>query len=220
MGISSMNDIKSKDWDDKTHLKREYAMHQSIFYNALNYLCNSLGCFIKEKINSNGVFTIIDQRGEEKNFEISRDCDNQRGENKLASYIHLNGMTDAHCLLHYSPTKGIAFEYGADFLPINVQLGKRDFFGKTIEKMIKKVASATKDTGFLTKVNRFDESPRGLEYFYVMTKDFVPKNKEGDVISILSTLDGLIRGLYKNSNYVYGSNFIIKGREGPLINTL
>lgn len=204
--------IESKNWDDKTHLERKYKMHENSFYNVVSYLCHSVGTSIRKEINERGVFSIVDQKREENNFDITRDYRNGKGEDKLVCYVNFNNKTKAHSLLHYSPTKGIAFEYAANLLPQNVQLGKEDFFGKTIENMIKKISSATEGIKFSTNVERFKREPRGLEYFYIMTDDFVEKEKQGDVLSIISTLDGLVRGFHKNIPWVSGPNFI-HGKE-------
>jgi len=209
--------IESKDWDDKIHLEREYKMHEGIFYNTICYLCHSVGTHIKKEINERGVFSIADQRGEENYFDITKDYHCEKGKDKLICAINFNEKTKAHSLLHYSPTKGIAFEYGVNLLPKNVQLGKGDFFGKTIENMIKKISSATEDVKFSMNVKRFEKSPSGLKYFYVVTNDFVQKEKQGDVMSIISTLDGLVRGLNKNISFAYGQNFIHE-QEEPLFN--
>lgn len=208
--------IESEKWDDKTHLERAYPMHLNTFDSAIRYLCNSLGVHRIGEINKNGVFKVETQNGEKSNFDISKDFNGERGQDKLICYLEFNNKTKAHALLHYSPTKGTAFEYGANILPKNVQLGKGDFFGKTIEKIIKNVASATEGVKFNTNVERFENAPNGLKYFYISTKDFVKdEEKQGDVISIISTLDSLIRGVGNGIPWVYGSNFIHE-KDSPL----
>jgi hypothetical protein len=209
--------IESKNWDDKTHLEKAYKTHETTFYNVVSYLCHSVGTSIRKEINDDGFFSIADQKREERNFDIHKDYRNHKGENKLVCYVTFNELTRAHSLLHYSPTKGIAFEYAANLLPKNVQLGKGDFFGKTIENMIENIASATEGIKFSTNVERFKGEPNGLKYFYVITEDFVPKEKQGDILSIISTLDGLVRGLHKNIHWVSGPNFI-HGKEDSEMN--
>jgi len=145
------------------------------------------------------------------------DFNKTRGENKLVSYVMFNEKTKAHSLLHYSPTEGIGFEYGANLLPQNVQLGKGDFFGKTIENMIKHIASATEGIKFSTNVERFSKAPNGLKYFYITTDNFVPKKKQGDAISIIAFLDSIVRGIQTPAPWVYGPNFIHE-KEEPLFN--
>ena len=200
--------LESKSWDDKTHLERKYQMHLNNFDRVIRYLCNAVGVERLEDINERGYFGVKNQNGEQVNFDISRDFNRTRGEDKLVSYLEFNENTKAHALLHYSPTKGIGFEYGANLLPKNVQLGKGDFFGKTIENMIKNVASATEGVEFETDVRRFSNEPNGLERFYISTKDFVKeKEKQGDVISIISTLDGMVKGIRTSPSWVYGENF-------------
>lgn len=201
--------LESKNWDDKTHLTEQYEMHRNNFYNVVRYLCNSLGIFNVGEMNEDGFFLIKKQSGEERNFDIGLDYNGERGKDKLISVVEFNKETDSRSLLHYSPTKGIGFAYSANLLPKNVQLGKNDFFGKTIENTIKNIESATEGIKFDTNVDRFEKAPHGLKRFYIFTKDFVPKEKQGDVISIISTLDGLVQGLHKPScHYVYGPNFI------------
>lgn len=208
---------EAKSWDDKTHLERKYQMHLNSFDNVVRSLCASVGIFRNKDINERDTFGVKDQNGEQKYFDIGRDYNRTRGEDKLVSYVEFNENTKAHSLLHYSPTKGIGFEYGANLLPKNVQLGKGDFFGKTIENMIKNVASATEGVEFETDVRRFSNEPNGLERFYITTKDFVEKEKQGDVVSIIAMLDGLVRGIRNPVPWVHGQNFVHE-KEGPLFN--
>jgi hypothetical protein len=209
--------IESERWDDKTHLEKKYKMHENTFYNVLRYLCNSVGGHIKKDINENGVFSFVNRNGIEANFDISKDDGDQRGDNKLISFIYPNERLNSRVLLFYSPTKGVAFEYSSDFLTKNIQLGKNDFFGKTIEKMVKDISSSTENVNFETYIERFGKSPHGLKHFYFVTKDFVEKEKQGDIISAISLFDGLIDGIHKNTPWVYGPNFIHE-KEGPLFN--
>jgi hypothetical protein len=209
--------IESEKWDDKTHLEKEYKRHLNTFDNVVRYLCASVGIFRNKDINEHGYFGVKNQNGEQVNFDISRDFNKTRGEDKLVSYVEFNDKTKAHSLLHYSPTKGIGFEYGTNLLPRNIQLGKGDYFGKTIENMIKHVSSSTDGIKFSTNVERFSKEPNGLKYFYITTKDFVEKEKQEDVISIIAVLDSIVRGIQTPVPWVYGLNFIHE-KEGPLFN--
>lgn len=90
----------------------------------------------------------------------------------------------------------------------NVQLGKNDFFGKSIGDMIKKVGSATEGINYYVRLDRFDKKPHGLKEFCIKTEQFIPKEKQRDVISTIATLDGLVRGLYSiPQSWLYGKNF-------------
>lgn len=208
----------SKNWDDKIHLEKNYQMHLNTFDNVVRYLCNSVGIFRTKEIDERGFFGVKNQNGEQINFDISKDYNKTRGENKLVSYVEFNTKTKSRALLHYSPTRGIGFEYASNLLPKNVQLGKEDFFGKHMEDIIKNVESATEDIKFDVNVERFSKAPNGLKYFYISTKDFVKsEEKQRDVISIISTLDSLMKGLYANSFWISGENFKHE-KEGPLFN--
>ncbi len=194
---------KSNDKEDKIHLKENYKLHENNLYGVIHYLCHAVGGHLKQEINERGVFSIVNQRGEEEYFDILKDYHNQRGEGTLISFIYSDKKTDSRVLFIYSPTKGIAFEYHANLLPKNIQLGKNDFFGKTIEHMITDIASATEGIKFSTNIERFAKIPNGLKEFYIITEDFVEKEKQEDVVSIISTLDGLVQGLQKNMLYLF-----------------
>jgi hypothetical protein len=210
--------MESEDWDDKTHLERKYKMHLNNFDGVVRYLCNAVGLQRIKDINENGYFGVKDQNGEKVNFDISRDFNKTRGEGKLVSYVVFNEKTKASSLLHYSPTMGIGFEYVTDLLPQNVRLGKGDFFGKTIENMVKNIASATDDVKFYTRFERYEKDPKGIKKLVISTEDFVKdKEKQGDIMSIIAFLDSIARGIRQPAPWVYGSNFIHE-KEGPLFN--
>jgi hypothetical protein len=209
--------MESKDWDDKEHLERKYKMHLNNFDLVVRYLCNAVGLQRVDDINENGVFGVKDQNGEHQYFDIGRDFNKTRGEDKLVSYVEFNDKTKASSLLHYSPTEGIGFEYVANLLPRNIQMGKGDFFGKTIESIVKNIASSTDDVKFWTRFERYGQEPKGIKEFAISTEDFVPKEKYGDIISIISMLDGIVRGIQRPAFWVYGPNFIHE-KEKPLFN--
>ena len=71
--------IDSKNWDDKTHLEKKYEMHESNFYSSISEMCISLGLFNRTYPNKNGVYAITFPNGSKKNFDISRDYNNQKG---------------------------------------------------------------------------------------------------------------------------------------------
>ena len=198
--------MESKEWDDKEHLERKYKMHLNNFDGVVRYLCNSVG-----------LSRVQDQNGEHQRFDISRDYSKSRGEDKLISYIEFNDKTKANSLLLYSPTKGVAFEYSASLLPKNVQLGKRDFFGKTIENMVRNVASATEDIKFHVRFDRYGKEPKGIKEFAIYTEDFVAKEKQGDVISIISFMDSIVKGIRNPVPWASGPNFVHE-KSGPLFN--
>jgi len=210
--------MESDDWSDKEHLERKYKMHLNTFDNAVRYLCASVGIFRDKEINENGTFGVKDQNGERKNFDISIDYNKTRGEDKLVSYVEFNDNTKASSLLHYSPTKGIGFEYVTNLLPQNVQLGKGDFLGKTIENMVKDIASSTDGVKFWTRFERYEKEPKGIKEFAISTEDFVKdKERQGDIISIIAFLDSMARGIRQPIPWVYGKNFIHE-KDGPLFN--
>jgi hypothetical protein len=210
--------IESEKWDDKEHLERKYKMHLNNFDNVVRYLCNAVGIQRVKDINENGYFGVKDQNGEGKNFDIGRDYNKTRGENKLVSYVEFNDNTKTSSLLHYSPTKGIGFEYVTDLLQQNVQLGKGDFFGKTIENMVKNIASSTDDVKFYTRFERYEKEPKGIKKLVISTEDFVKdKEKQGDIISIIAFLDSMARGIRQPVPWVYGPNFVHE-KSDPLFN--
>ena len=209
--------IESGEWDDKTHLEEKYQMHLNNFDLVVRELCNSVGLTRIKDINKDGYFGVKDQNGEKVNFDISKDFNKTRGEDKLVSYVVFNEITKASSLLHYSPTKGIGFEYVANLLPRNIQLGKGDFFGKTIENVITNIESATDDVKFYIRFERYGKEPNGIKQFAISTKDFVPKERKGDLLGIISMLDGMVRGIQHPSFWVYGPNFIHE-EEAPLFN--
>jgi len=214
--------IDSKDWDDKTHLERKYEMHLNNFYNVISSLCGPLGIFSLNQDEDGKGYSLNLQSGERRGFIIGRDYNNQKGKDKLVSYMEINDKTKASALLFYSPTKGVNFEYSANLMHENIQLGKNDFFGKSIENIIKKISSATEGIDFYTRIDRYSKTPCGLKEFCIATgkktDQFIPKEKQGDVISTIATLDGLIRGLHLIPQpWLYGENFKHK-QEEPLFN--
>jgi hypothetical protein len=213
--------IESEGWDDKTHLERKYDMHVNSFYNVIKQLCPALGIFNVEK-EEKGNYKLKLQSGQERIFDIGRDYNNQKGKDKLISYTEINDNTHTSTLLWYSPNQGVNFEYSAQLMHRNIQLGKNDFFGKSIENMIKEISSSTDGIDFYTRIDRFDKAPHGLKDFCIATgkdtKGFIPKEKQGDVISAIATLDGIVRGLNSIPQpWLYGPNFLHE-KEEPLFN--
>lgn len=209
--------IESQNWDDKTHLEKKYEMHLNNFDNVVKYLCNSVGVFRIGEINKNGVFIVEKQEGEKENFDIHKDYTKER-EGKLVSYVEFSEKRKAYSLLIYSPTKGINFEYFSRLSPKNVQLGRADYFGKAIEKIVRNAESATDDIKFNHRFDRFEKEPRGIKEFALYTNQYVPKEKYGDAMGIISTLDGIIRGIWDVPFWISGPNFIHE-KEESLFNT-